>query len=92
MEIDEMHTYIQSIQTTNGSGLLLIDVVKQFDHDSVLGNIDSKACRHLWDKVKETKPPQVMTDHCKAYKQVIPKEIHTCSKAETYTIEGYHSL
>ncbi len=33
-----------------------------------------------------------MTDHCKAYKQVIPKEIHTCSKAETYTVEGYNSL
>ena len=33
-----------------------------------------------------------MTDHWEAYKDVIPKEKHVQSKAETYTVEGYNSL
>jgi insertion element IS1 protein InsB len=33
-----------------------------------------------------------MTDYWKAYVGVIPKEKHTQSKAETFTIEGYNSL
>lgn len=33
-----------------------------------------------------------MTDYWKAYKGVIPKQKHTRSKAETYTVEGYNSL
>ena len=33
-----------------------------------------------------------MSDHWKAYAEFIPKEIHTRSKAETYTVEGYNSI
>jgi IS1 family transposase len=33
-----------------------------------------------------------MTDHWRAYAEFLPKDIHTQSKAETYTIEGYNSV
>ena len=33
-----------------------------------------------------------MTDHWKAYAEFLPENIHTQSKAETYTVEGYNSI
>ena len=33
-----------------------------------------------------------MTDYWKPYKEFVPVEKHTQSKAETYTVEGYNSL
>jgi insertion element IS1 protein InsB len=33
-----------------------------------------------------------MTDHWKAYTEFLPECIHTQSKAETYTVEGYNSI
>lgn len=33
-----------------------------------------------------------MTDYWKPYEHFIPKEKHTQSKSETYTVEGYNSL
>ena len=33
-----------------------------------------------------------MTDHWKAYGEFVPNDIHTKSKAETFTVEGYNSL
>ncbi len=33
-----------------------------------------------------------MTDHWKAYENFVPKSKHIQSKAETFTVEGYHSL
>ena len=33
-----------------------------------------------------------MTDYWKPYEHVVPPEIHTQSKAETFTVEGYNSL
>jgi IS1 family transposase len=35
---------------------------------------------------------EVMTDHWRAYAEFIPENIHTRSKAETYTVEGYNSI
>jgi insertion element IS1 protein InsB len=32
-----------------------------------------------------------MTDYWRPYEQFVPKELHTQSKAETYTVEGYNS-
>jgi insertion element IS1 protein InsB len=43
----------------------------------------------LWKKLKNKDIGEVMTDHWKAYAEFIPKNIHTRSKAETYTVEGY---
>ena len=33
-----------------------------------------------------------MTDYWRAYEEFLPKNIHTQSKAETYTVEGYNSI
>ncbi len=33
-----------------------------------------------------------MTDHWKAYNEFVPHEKHICSKAQTYTVEGYNSI
>jgi insertion element IS1 protein InsB len=34
----------------------------------------------------------VTTDHWRAYAEFLPETIHTRSKAETYTVEGYNSI
>jgi insertion element IS1 protein InsB len=34
----------------------------------------------------------IATDYWKPYKQIVPKEKHVQSKAETFTVEGYNSL
>jgi insertion element IS1 protein InsB len=34
----------------------------------------------------------VMSDYWSPYEKFVPKEMHTQSKAETYTVEGYNSL
>ena len=36
--------------------------------------------------------PNVMTDDWQPYQRFLPPEIPTQSKAETFTVEGYHSL
>jgi insertion element IS1 protein InsB len=33
-----------------------------------------------------------MTDYWRAYAEFVPRNIHTQSKAETYTVEGYNSI
>ena len=33
-----------------------------------------------------------MTDHWRAYAEFLPEKIHTQSKAETFTVEGYNSI
>ena len=33
-----------------------------------------------------------MTDNWKAYAEFLPEKIHTQSKEETYTVEGYNSI
>ena len=33
-----------------------------------------------------------MTDCWRAYEEFVPRKIHTQSKAETYTVEGYNSI
>ncbi|MGB9929616.1 MAG: IS1 family transposase, partial [Methanosarcina sp.] len=35
---------------------------------------------------------EVVTDHWKAYAEFVPENIHTKSKKETYTVEGYNSI
>jgi insertion element IS1 protein InsB len=33
-----------------------------------------------------------MTDHWREYAEFLPEKIHTQSKAETYTVEGYKGI
>ena len=46
----------------------------------------------LWEKLKNKNIRKVMTDHWRAYAEFISENIHTQSKAETYTVEGYNSI
>lgn len=46
----------------------------------------------IWQDLKDRDISQVMTDYWKAYESFVPKDIHTQSKAETFTVEGYNSL
>ena len=46
----------------------------------------------LWNKVKEYAQGFVATDYWKSYKEMIPTEQLTQSKAETYTVESYNGI
>ncbi len=64
---------------------------KQFLH-CVLGARDTATGQHLWEAVKSDTLQAVMSDYWKPYEHMIPQALHTQSKAETYTVEGYNSL
>ena len=64
---------------------------KQFLH-CVLGARDTETGKHLWEVVKQDPLQGVMTDYGNPYEHLIPPALHTQSKAETYTVEGYNSL
>jgi insertion element IS1 protein InsB len=48
--------------------------------------------RKLWGSIKNNDITDVMSDYWKPYENFIPPELHTQSKAETYTVEAYNSL
>lgn len=64
---------------------------KRFLHCEV-GSRDTETGRKLWDAVKNKDITQVMSDYWSPYEKFVPKELHSQSKAETYTVEGYNSL
>ena len=45
----------------------------------------------LWEGVAHHDICHVMTDYWKPYELFLPPELHTQSKAETFTVEGYNS-
>ena len=59
---------------------------------AVTGNRGASTGKQLWSKTDLINIEQVMTDYWEPYTKFIPKAKHTQSKAETYTVEGYHSL
>lgn len=42
--------------------------------------------------MKKKEIEEGMTDHWRVYEKFLPETIHTQSKAETYTVEGYNSI
>ncbi|AAM06743.1 conserved hypothetical protein [Methanosarcina acetivorans C2A] len=56
------------------------------------GSRGTKTGQLLWEKLKKKEIGEVMTDHWRAYAEFIPETIHTQSKAETYTVEGYNGI
>jgi IS1 family transposase len=56
------------------------------------GSRGTKTGQKLWDKLKGKMIWEVMTNHWRAYAEIIPDAIHTRFKAETYTVEGYDSI
>jgi insertion element IS1 protein InsB len=57
-----------------------------------VGSRDTETERKLWDAVKNGSITDVMSDYWSPYEKFAPPELHTQSKAETYTSEGYNSL
>ena len=91
VELDEMHTYIGNKKNIVGYGLLLIELGKKFINCS-FGSRGTKTGQKLWKKLEKKEIGRVMTDNWKAYAEFLPDEVHTRSKAETYTVEGYNSI
>jgi insertion element IS1 protein InsB len=48
--------------------------------------------KKLWEKVSHISCPRHMSDHWEAYEKFLPKEKHTASKKETFSVEGMNSL
>jgi insertion element IS1 protein InsB len=57
-----------------------------------VGSRDTDTGRKLWDAIKNNGITDVMADYWKPYENFVPPVLHTQSKAETYTVEGYNSL
>ena len=55
-----------------------------------MGSRGAETGAKLWKKI-ENRSHQYASDHWKAYKQLIPKDQHVCTKAETYTVEGMNN-
>lgn len=61
--------------------------------DFVIGDRSRETGQKLWNKIENKNGiDMVATDYWKAYKQIIPAKLHTQSKKETFTVEGYNSL
>ena len=46
----------------------------------------------FWEKLERKETEKVMIDHWRAYAELLPENIHTQSKAETYTVEGHNGI
>ncbi len=91
VEMDEMHTYIGNKKKYCWIWIAVDRVGKKFINCS-FGSRGTEIGKLLWEKVKKKDIEEVMTDHWRAYAEFRPETIHTQSKAETYTVEGYNSI
>jgi insertion element IS1 protein InsB len=86
-----MQTCIGARKTIAGSGWLLIEMA----NDSSIAKWVSAAQKQAESDgrpLKNQPITQVMSDYWWLYEQLVQKELHTQSKAEAYTVEGYNSL
>ncbi|WP_085984851.1 IS1 family transposase [Methanosarcina acetivorans] len=90
VELDEMHTYIGNKKYC-WIWIAVDRVGKKFINCS-FGSRGTKTGQLLWEKLKKKEIGEVMTDPWRAYAEFIPETIHTQSKAETYTVEGYNGI
>ncbi|WP_156811301.1 IS1 family transposase [Methanomethylovorans hollandica] len=90
VELDEMHTYIGNKKYC--WIWIAVDRVGKKFIDCSFGSRGTETGQQLWEKLERKKIGEVMTDHWKAYAEFLPETIHTQSKAETYTVEGYNSI
>ena len=91
VEIDELHTYIGEKKNYCWIWIAVDRYGKRFIH-FVIGDRSSETGKRLWEVLKTKKMGRIMTDYWKAYQNIIPPDKHVCSKAETFTVEGYNSL
>ncbi len=58
----------------------------------VIGSRATETGQCLWEGVAHHTIDKVMTDYWQPYQAFLPSELHTQSKAQTFTVEGYNSL
>ena len=58
----------------------------------MIGDRSTETGQCLWEGVAHHTIGHVMTDYWQPYQAFLPSELHTQSKAETFTVEGYNSL
>jgi insertion element IS1 protein InsB len=58
----------------------------------VIGSRDADTGQWVWEEVAHHDINHVMTDYWQPYQAFLPAEIHSQSKAQTFTVEGYNSL
>jgi insertion element IS1 protein InsB len=58
----------------------------------VVDSRDTDTGQYVWEDVAHHDINQVMTDDWQPYRAFLPAKIHTQSKAQTFTVEGYNSL
>ncbi|WP_321416953.1 IS1 family transposase [uncultured Methanomethylovorans sp.] len=90
VELDEMHAYIGNKKYC--WIWIAVDRAGKKFIDCSFGSRGTETGRKLWEKLEGKKICEVMTDHWRAYTEFIPETIHTQSRAETYTVEGYNSI
>ncbi|WP_411725862.1 IS1 family transposase [Methyloglobulus sp.] len=91
VEMDEMHTYIGSKKTIGWIWIAVDRHGKRFLNCEV-DSRDTDTGRKLWDAIKNNGITDVISDYWSPYEKFVPYALHTQSKAETYTVEGYNSL
>ncbi|QLC49397.1 IS1 family transposase [Methanolobus zinderi] len=90
VDLDEMHTYIN--QKKYCWIWIAVDRTGKRFINCSFGNRGTKTGKELWRKLEKKQIGEVMTDSWRAYSEFLPENIHTTSKAETYTVEGYNSI
>ncbi|MCO5381829.1 MAG: IS1 family transposase [Methanosarcina barkeri] len=90
VEMDERHTYIGTKKYC-WIWIAVDRVGKKFINCS-FGSRGTETGQLIWEKLKQKEIGEVMTDHWRAYAEFLPENIHTQSKAETYTVEGYNGI
>ncbi len=73
MEIDEMHSYIQSKKNYCWIWIAVDRAGKRY-LDFVIGNRGTETGLRLWDKVKELETDFYCTDYWKSYAEFIPEK------------------
>lgn len=58
----------------------------------MIGDRSTETGQCLWEGVAHHTIGHVMTDYWQPYQAFLPSALHTQSKAETFTVEGYNSL
>jgi insertion element IS1 protein InsB len=64
---------------------------KRFLHCE-MGSRGTETGLKLWTTIEDQPITHVMTDYWRPYEPFVPQALHTQSKAETYTVEGYNGL
>jgi IS1 family transposase len=91
VEMDEMHSSVGSKKNACWLWIAVDRTGKRFIN-VVIGDRSTDTGQCLWEGVAHHDIGHVMTDYWQPYQLFLPPEIHTQSKAETFTVEGYNSL